>query len=89
MTTYKTIASYEYNDDLMGFVVTFKSGIIAQTQFDKEKNRLHADFGEWCLGRYDEYDEGELTEEEEEELHDFIKNNEDVKAKDEELNSKK
>lgn len=86
MNTYNTIESYEYSSDLQGFVITFKSGSIAQTQFDKETNRLHADFGEWCLGRYDEYDEGELTDEEEDELYDFIKNNEDVIAKDQELN---
>lgn len=87
MATYKTIETYEFNSDLFGFIVTFKSGSVAQTQFDKETNRLHADFGEWCLGRYDEYDQGELTTEEENELYDFIKNNEDVKAKDEEINS--
>ncbi len=87
MNTYNTIASYDYNEDLMGFVITFKSGSVANTQFDKESNKLHADFGEWSLSRYPEYDEGALTEEEESELYDFIINNEDVKAKDLELNA--
>ena len=83
---YKYISSYEYNSDLEGFVVKFKSGCLAQTQFTTETNRLHADFGEKRLERYDEYDQGDLTENEESELYDFISNNEDVKAKDKELN---
>ena len=79
------ISSYEYNEDLVGFIVTFKSGSVAQTQFTEETNRLHADHGEKSLERYTEYDEGVLTDGEEHEL--FISDNADVKAKDAELNA--
>ena len=87
MSNYKFISKHEFNEDLDGFVVTFKSGSIAHTQFNTESNRLHADFGERCLERYEEYDEGELTESEAEELALFISDNSEVKAKDVELNN--
>lgn len=82
-----TIKEYEYNADLLGFVVIFKSGSVANTQFELQTNRLHADYGEWCLQRHGEHDVGELSEEEEEDLFDFIENNADVKARDAELNA--
>jgi len=46
----------EYNCDLDGYVLTFEDGQIAHTQFNIETNKLHADFGEKILERYDEYD---------------------------------
>ena len=81
------ISSYEYNEDLVGFIVTFKSGSVAQTQFTEETNRLHADHGEKSLERYTEYDQGALTDDEEHDLELFISDNAGVKAKDAELNA--
>lgn len=62
----------EFNSDLDGYVVTFKSGNVAHTQFTIESDRLHADYGERYLESYPEYDD-ELTEEEELQLYAFIK----------------
>lgn len=53
----------EFNEDLDGYILTFSSGNLAQTQFDIETNRLHADFGEKFLRRYTDYD-SDLTEDE-------------------------
>lgn len=61
----------EFNSDLNGYVLTFESGHIAQTQLEPETNRLHADFGKLFLRRYTEYDT-ELSAEEEALIDAFI-----------------
>lgn len=61
----------EYNEDLDGFVITFNSGNVAQTQFSEVTDRLHADFGEKLIERYDEYDDL-LSKEEDEMINLFV-----------------
>jgi len=61
----------EYNEDLDGYVLTFVSGRAAQTQYNLESNRLHADFGERYLERYTEYDD-ELEECEDSAVQAFV-----------------
>jgi signal recognition particle subunit SEC65 len=60
-----------YNEDLDGYVITFKNGKVAHTQFEIEDNKLSADFGEKMIKRYDEYDD-DLTEEEHQMVDDFV-----------------
>lgn len=43
------ITSYEYNDFLAGYVVSFADDREINLQFDREENRLHADFGTFSL----------------------------------------
>jgi hypothetical protein len=64
----------EYNEDLDGFIITFKDGKTAQTQFDVQTNRLHADFDQRYLTRYREYDD-ELSIEQEEMVDNFVADN--------------
>lgn len=60
-----------WNEDLVGYVITFSDGNQAQTQVNTESNRLHADYGEAYLERFTEYDD-KLSELQEKELDDFI-----------------
>ena len=87
MSKYQMIKSYEYSPELHGYVVTFHSGNAAQTQFDKETNRLHGDFGKWALSRNSEYDIGTLSAAEVDEFEYFIRSNEDVLALTRDINS--
>ena len=62
-------AQIEFNSDLDGLVITFDvTGHTAQTQYDIENNKLHADYGKKYLDRFTEYDD-DLTAEED----DFVK----------------
>ena len=61
------IKDVEYNDDLKGFVITLNDDRIVQVQFDKETNRLSADYNRWFPEIYEEYS-AEITEEEEKEI---------------------
>ncbi len=56
--------SAEWNSDLEGYVITFSVGKVAHTQTYTENNRLHADFGEEYVHRYDEYND-ELSDNQE------------------------
>lgn len=71
------IKKAEFNSALDGYVVEFESGAIAHLQYTECSDALHADQGERLLERYAEYDEGELTEAEEEALQDFIDANQE------------
>ncbi len=61
----------DYNDDLKGYVLTFRSGKQAQTQYDIENNKLSADFGRNLLNRYTEYDD-DLSIEESLQVDEFV-----------------
>jgi hypothetical protein len=63
--------SAEYNDDLGGFVLNFGK-LMAQTQYDIEQNALHADFGNFYLERYTDYDD-KLTEKQHKAVDIFVK----------------
>lgn len=41
------ITKKEWNDDLVGYCCETDNGTYFQVQFEKETNRLHADFGEY------------------------------------------
>ena len=72
------ILSYEYNEDLVGFILTLKDGSVVQTQFEKEENRLHADFNTYSLRRYNEYDTRATSKAEDLEIEYFMQNNKEV-----------
>jgi hypothetical protein len=62
----------EYNDDLEGYVIHFlQTDHFAQTQFEEETNKLHADYGKKYLVRYKDYDDN-LSSEEEKQVEDFV-----------------
>jgi len=61
------IKELEYNDDLKGFEVTLNDDRTVYVQFDKETNRLSADYNCWFPEIYEEYS-AEITEEEEKEI---------------------
>lgn len=60
------IAKFEWNEYLVGFVATLDDGRKVQVQFEKEQNRLHADFGTYSAVIDKENDYGlNLSDEEE------------------------
>jgi len=61
-----------FNTDLVGYEIIFSDGNVAQTQFDIEQNVLDAGHGDFYMHRYDEYDEFELSDEQEESVNEFI-----------------
>ena len=82
------VLEVEYNDDLNGFVVELKDGRIVQVQFEKESNRLDADFGTYFAVIDRENDYGlDLSDEEEELFYDWLRNNEVIQAKIKELDA--
>lgn len=62
----------EFNEDLNGYVIVFDSGHVANTQFEVETNKLHADYGEEYLVRYTDYD-SKLSSREEKQVEEFVK----------------
>ena len=82
------VSEVEYNDDLNGFVVELKDGRIVQVQFEKESNRLDADFGTYFAVIDRENDYGlDLSDEEEELFYDWLRSNEVIQAKIKELDA--
>lgn len=82
------VSEVEYNDDLKGFVVELKDGRTIQVQFEKESNRLDADFGTYFAVIDRENDYGlDLSDEEEELFYDWLRNNEVIQAKIKELDA--
>lgn len=61
------IKDVNYNSDLKGFEVTLNDDRIVYVQFDKETNRLSADYDRWFPMIYREYS-AEITEEEKKEI---------------------
>lgn len=51
----------EFNDDLDGYIITFKNADVAHTQMNTQDDKLHANYGYRYLARYTEYDSN-LTE---------------------------
>ena len=78
------IKKIEWNDDLVGFVVTLEDERVVHLQFDKETNRLHADFGTYSAEIYRE-SSAEMTDEEEGEFWKLTKDV--VRAKELELDA--
>ena len=82
------VSEVEYNDDLHGFVVELKDGRIVQVQFEKESNRLDADFGTYFAVIDRENDYGlDLSDEEEELFYEWMSNNKDIQDKIKELDA--
>ena len=82
------VSEVEYNDDLNGFVVELKDGRIVQVQFEKESNRLDADFGTYfaVIDRENNYGL-DLSDEEEELFYEWMSNNKDIQDKIKELDA--
>ena len=82
------VSEVEYNDDLNGFVVELKDGRIVQVQFEKESNRLDADFGTYFAVIDKENNYGlDLSDEEEELFYDWLRNNKVIQDKIKELDA--
>ena len=82
------VSEVEYNDDLNGFVVELKDGRIVQVQFEKESNRLDADFGTYFAVIDKENNYGlDLSDEEEELFYEWMSNNKDIQDKIKELDA--
>ena len=82
------VSEVEYNDDLNGFIVELKDGRIVQVQFERETNRLHADYNTYFAFIDKENDYGlDLSDEEEELFYDWLRNNEVIQDKIKELDA--
>ena len=82
------VADVEYNDGLNGYIVELKDGRIVQVQFERETNRLHADFGTYFAVIDKENDYGlDLSDEEEELFYEWMLNNKDIQDKIKELDA--
>ena len=80
------ITKKEWNDDLVGYCCELDNGKYFQVQFEKEQNRLHADFGEYypILDTENQYDI-DLTENEIETVRSLISKDKEFLIKAEEL----
>lgn len=82
------VADVEYNDGLNGYIVELKDGRIVQVQFERETNRLHADYNTYFAFIDRENDYGlDLSDEEEELFYDWLRNNKDIQDKIKELDA--
>ena len=82
------VSEVEYNDDLNGYIVELKDGRIVQVQFERETNRLHADYNTYFAFIDKENDYGlDLSDEEEELFYDWLRNNEVIQDKIKELDA--
>lgn len=82
------VSEVEYNDDLNGFIVELKDGRIVQVQFERETNRLHADYNTYFAFIDKENDYGlDLSDEEEELFYEWMSNNKDIQDKIKELDA--
>ena len=82
------VADVEYNDGLNGYIVELKDGRIVQVQFERETNRLHADFGTYFAVIDKENDYGlDLSDEEGELFYEWMSNNKDIQDKIKELDA--
>ena len=82
------VADVEYNDGLNGYIVELKDGRIVQVQFEKENNRLDADYGTYFAVIDKENNYGlDLSDEEEELFYDWLRNNEVIQDKIKELDA--
>ena len=82
------VSEVEYNDGLNGYIVELKDGRIVQVQFERETNRLHADYNTYFAFIDKENDYGlDLSDEEEELFYDWLRNNEVIQDKIKELDA--
>ena len=82
------VADVEYNDGLNGYIVELKDGRIVQVQFERETNRLHADYNTYFAFIDKENDYGlDLSDEEEELFYEWMSNNKDIQDKIKELDA--
>ncbi len=82
------VADVEYNDGLNGYIVELKDGRIVQVQFERETNRLHADYNTYFAFIDRENDYGlDLSDEEEELFYEWMSNNKDIQDKIKELDA--
>ncbi|ENU83069.1 hypothetical protein F974_01901 [Acinetobacter sp. CIP 102159] len=82
------VSEVEYNDDLNGYIVELKDGRIVQVQFERETNRLHADYNTYFAFIDKENDYGlDLSDEEEGLFYEWMSNNKDIQDKIKELDA--
>ena len=82
------VSEVEYNDDLNGYIVELKDGRIVQVQFERETNRLHADYNTYFAFIDKENDYGlDLSDEEEDLFYEWMSNNKDIQDKIKELDA--
>lgn len=82
------VSEVEYNDDLNGFIVELKDGRIVQVQFERETNRLHADYNTYFAVIDKENNYGlDLSEDEEDQFKEWMLSNNQIQAKIKELDS--
>ena len=82
------VSEVEYNDDLNGFVVELKDGRTVQVQFEKETNRLHADYGTYFAIIDKENDYGlNLSDSEEDQFKEWVLSSTDIQNKIKELDA--
>ena len=82
------VADVEYNDGLNGYIVELKDGRIVQVQFERETNRLHANYNTYFAFIDRENDYGlDLSDEEEELFYEWMSNNKDIQDKIKELDA--
>lgn len=81
------IQSLIWNSDLVGYVITLNDNRIVQVQFELNENALHGDYNTYsaCIDKQNDYSL-DLTDEEEEFIIDYIKNNKEIRNKEIELN---
>lgn len=82
------VAEVEYNEDLNGFVVELKDGRTVQVQFEKETNRLHADYATYFAVIDKENDYGlNLSDNEEDLFNEWMLSSVDIRNKIKELDA--
>ena len=82
------VSEVEYNDDLNGFIVELKDGRIVQVQFEKENNRLDADYGTYFAVIDKENNYGlDLSEDEEAQFKEWMLSNKTIQNKVKELDA--
>ena len=82
------VADVEYNDGLNGYIVELKDGRIVQVQFERETNRLHADYNTYFAVIDKENNYGlDLSDEEEELFYEWMSNNKNIQDKIKELDA--
>ena len=83
------VSEVEYNDDLNGFVVELNDGRIVQVQFEKESNRLDADYGTYfaVIDRENDYSL-DLSDDEEDQFKEWMLSSNQIQTKIKELDAK-
>jgi hypothetical protein len=73
------LTDIEWDDNLVGFVITLIDNRIIQIQYELQTNRLHGDFGTHFAHIDKVNDYGlDLSDDEEEFIKDYIKHNKEI-----------